>query len=158
MMSWWKSSSVNLYAVHGILHYFLLPHHDCVWTIPLAFQHQCLLCLGAAWGGWHWESSLNLLVPARSWQWRAPGGLSGCHQQGFIGLRGFNAISSGLQAHTNAWYAHMIVAWVLSTLVVITKWNRIRHIKRDVFGSEGSFQPLYRRRRAVSLCVETCLI
>lgn len=31
--------------------------------------HQCRLCLGAAWGGWHRESSLQLLVPAWSWSW-----------------------------------------------------------------------------------------
>lgn len=89
-----------------------------------AFLHQGRLCLGAAWGGWHRESSLQLLVPAWSWLGRAASawGPLGLPPTGlYRPPLGINAISSGStaclqQQHTHthmhicmhSWYAGMI--------------------------------------------------
>lgn len=96
---------------------------DCLFSVlcmhmsSLAFSHQCWLCLGAAWGGWHRESSLRLLVPAWSWLGRAASawGPPGLPPTGLYRPPRINAISSGStglptapHTHTHAWYAHMI--------------------------------------------------
>lgn len=87
---------------------------QCVYMSSTARCHQCWLCLGAACGGWHRESSLELLVPAWSWLGRVatawgPPGLPPTRlyrPQGLLRFHQALGLPAATHTRTHAWYAH----------------------------------------------------